>query len=140
MRNLIFSKLSTDSELLTMLGNADYIYSFGAVELSSDGTPVPKSFIVLRYGSPAPGVGPVKRNPLTVYVHDSAKKGYDYTLIDSILMRVRKVLLSIIGEHDSSGGWITKIDWNGDSDDLTDFGYGTITKNGTFTAIASLEG
>ncbi len=104
-----------------------------AVFMGDADTPQERPFIQLRWGGTTPGIGGVDRRALITWVHD---RPGDYTRIDAILRRVRQLYDQVAGaEHES--GWTSQIDWVNDSDDLSDDGHGTITRNTTHTLIGS---
>lgn len=92
-----------------------------------------RPFVVLRWGSTSPGVSTVNRRVLTVWVHDTPS---DYGRIDQIMKRVR-VLLESMFAFPTENGWISEVEWVGDSDDLTDDGNQTILRQGNYAIIGS---
>jgi hypothetical protein len=96
-------------------------------------TPQERPFVQLRWGGTTPGVGAVDRRSLVVWVHDNPG---DYTRVDAVLTRI-KALFKGVAAAPHSSGWISQLDWVNDSDDLTDDGHGTITRNTTHTLIGS---
>jgi hypothetical protein len=127
MRTVIRSTIADDLGLRQLGVVPDAVYA-GDID-----TPPERPFIQLRWGGTAPGVGAVGVRQLAVWVHDAPN---DYTRIDGILRRVRFLMSSLVGVvHDS--GWLTQVDWNTDSDDLSDDGHGTITRNSTYTVVGS---
>lgn len=118
---------STDPGTLGDVGAKPNLYA-GEVD-----TPEGDTFLILRFGSITPGVDPVTSSALAVWAYDNSK---DYTRIDNMLKRVR-TLLEQTEAQKTSTGWITCIDWEGDSDDLADDTYHRITKNSSYTLIDS---
>jgi hypothetical protein len=96
-------------------------------------TPMERPFIQLRWGGVTPGIGGVDPRGLVTWVHDNPG---DYARIDAVLRRVKALYAGVYGvAHET--GWLTQIDWVNDTDDLTDDGHGTITRNTTHTLIGS---
>lgn len=100
-------------------------------------TPTARPFLQLRWGEGMPGVGEGARRhdkrSLTIWVHDTPG---DYARIDSIIARL-KVVLYGISAVTYAGGAISVIDWISDSDDLSDDGHETISRNTTYFIAAS---
>jgi len=77
----------------------------------------------------------MRRRTLQVWVHDEPS---DYTNIDLALDRVRDVLTSLFGVNVSATTkWIAQIDWELDSDDLSDDIQNTVTRYSQFTVVGS---
>lgn len=95
---------------------------------------LPRPHLILRWGSLSPGIGPVNRKDLTVWAHDEPG---DYGDIETLLNRVRAVLTDMVAKPLSNGGWLTCVEWQGDSEDGYDDGPGTITRNGTYIITGS---
>lgn len=105
--------------------------AIAAAEAADDMTLFP--FITIRWGNVARGVGASHRRYVDVWAHD---RNRDYDRIDDILTRVAK-LFSAIEARATEKGSITQIDWQGESPDLRDDGYDTVTRNSTFLVIES---
>jgi len=128
MRALVRSTITSDATL-TGLGVVA-----GAVLAGDVDTPVQRPFLNLRWGGVDPGLSTVNRGSLTVWVHDNPG---DYEVrINPILLRVRELLLDLVGQQHSMG-WVVVVEWNGDSEDLIDDGHGTIARNASFTLVGS---
>lgn len=127
MRTVIAQALMNDATLAGLGITSAGVYS-GDVD-----TPQERPFIQLRWGQTTPGLDAVDNRVLVVWVHD---RPGDYTTIDSIVRRIKEIFRSIEAtQHDA--GWILKIEWVTDSDDLTDDGHGTITRTTTHNLVAS---
>ena len=70
---------------------------------------------------------------VTVWLHS---KGRDYGPIDDGLEVVKYVLEDAVHLLGGDGWILTQADWRGDSQDLFDDGYGTITKNSAFDVVS----
>lgn len=76
---------------------------------------------------------PVRQQGLTIWVYDAPG---DYTRIDKIVRRIREILTDVVAER-ADDGWITQIDWAGDSGDLYDDIYSAIARTSSFSVISS---
>jgi hypothetical protein len=127
MRELVRAAIIGDSTL-NLLG----IDGTNAFAVDVD-TPQTRPFLQLRWGRTDQGIGPVNTRTLVIWAHDQPG---DYAVIDSILMRLRGLLLGLVGESNGPG-WLVDATWIGDSEDLADDGHGTITRNASFTLVGS---
>lgn len=133
MRKLVYSLLSADGDL-----NLYGITGASIIAEQSVDTPKARPFMILRWGVNLPGAssnGTTVRT-LTVHVHDEPA---DYSIIDNIIKRVKTVLGNAVAMQEAGGGWLTQADWTGDSEDLADDGYGTITRNTSFRVVGSAQ-
>jgi hypothetical protein len=96
-------------------------------------TPQSRPFLQLRWGRNDAGIDRVTIRNLVVWVHD---KPGDYALIDGILLRLRDLIPSLVGESNGTGH-LVDVTWAGDSEDLADDGHGTITRNSSFILVGS---
>lgn len=90
-----------------------------------------RPFINLKFGDDNPGLGPVSRRNLVVWVHDEPD---DYTRIDLILGLVRSTLESLNGET-TTGGHVMQIHWLTSSSDLSDTDRRTILRTATYQIV-----
>jgi hypothetical protein len=129
MRAVVRSAIIGDAQLQA-LG----VTSAGVLSGDID-TPEPRPFLNLKWGTrlPAPYGGVAYRNTLAVWVHDEPN---DYGRIESILARLRVVLVGIQGVPDTND-YVSQVQWNGDGPDLKDDGHRTITRVGNFTINGS---
>jgi hypothetical protein len=98
-------------------------------------TPGAKPFIVLRWGNTDPGLGPINRRSLQVWVHD--KKG-DYSRINRCLKHVRDALIDLAGiATPETSGWLSQVNWEGYSEDLSDDEANTFTRYASFVLTGS---
>jgi hypothetical protein len=106
----------------------------GAVIAGDVDTPQPRPFINLKWMITTPGIKDVvTRRSLNVWFHDRPN---DYTRIDDMLFVVRSLFFDIEGV-DHGSGHITVVEWLTDSQDLRDYGHGTIAKYSTYRIICS---
>jgi hypothetical protein len=130
VRDLIFDELKVDS-VLNGLGFTQ-ANMFNANDAD---TPNVRPFMVFRWGATSRGMDVMRRRILQVWVHDSPS---DYSTIDKALERVRDVLGSLYGVNvDATTKWVAQIDWELDSDDLSDDIQNTVTRYSQFTVIGS---
>ena len=128
MRALVRSTLTADATLAG-LG----VVAAGVLAGDVD-TPAERPFLNLRWGGVDPGLSTVNKGTLTIWVHD--EPGDYEARVNPILLRVRALLLELVGEQHPTG-WVVVVEWNGDSEDLVDDGHGTIARNASFTLVGS---
>lgn len=120
-RSWAYGKVSEDLAVLSLVP-AERIFGGGSLE----GSVAKKPFIVLSFGQKIPGPFPgSEADTLVVWAHDEPG---DYLLVDQILEAIRGALS---GQTAIRGG--ISCQWSGDSIDLSDENFGTITRNSTFT-------
>jgi len=126
--DLVFAAITGDATLNSLGITAESCWAAG----SFDG-PQPVPFMVMRWGVVTRGYGAANTTLLTVYVHDEPGS---YDRIRAIQRRMRAVLLAL----EATGtpvNWIINVQWNGESGDLSDDSYRTITRNSDFTVVAN---
>lgn len=96
-------------------------------------TPSVRPYVVARWGNTAKGMDVSNQRTVTFWVHDT---GNDYTKIDAIIARIRALMLVQWGVRTESG-WITGVDWSGDSEDLADDVTRTIIRNTSYLVTGS---
>lgn len=124
-RAWVYEKLSTAPEVTSIIP-ADQIYGAGALNL----VPTTRPFITLRFMPAIRNVVNGRNDEVVVWVHDEPG---DYGRIDEALAAVRTVL----DEHvpDLPGSIVVR--WQGESQDLADDGYGTITRNASYLLVGT---
>lgn len=128
-QTLVDDANSTSPGSLKSLGvTGNHIYA-GEVD-----SPEGNAFIILRFGPVAPGMGSVNSESATVWAY--RRNSADYLDLDALCKRIRKLFTSIEARQ-TLEGWITQIEWLGDSNDFPDDVYHAITRNASFTIIAS---
>lgn len=129
MRSLIFQAIINDATLIG-LG----ITEPGSFATDVD-TPQARPFLQLRWGvnDVALSKTTIGRRNLVIWVHDQPG---DYTRIDSIIIRLRALLPSLVPSNNGSG-WLQGCEWAGDSEDLADDGHRTIARNTSFTLVGT---
>lgn len=132
MRTLIRSALLDDAGL-----QSKGIVPEGVLAGDVD-TPDLRPFLNLRWGNTVEGLDVIMPRELVVWVHDEPG---DYALIDAILVDLRRVLTGIEAtqwtELSGQTGWVSVIEWNGDSGDLADDGHNTIVRTASFSIVGS---
>lgn len=127
MRSLIFQAIVNDATLMGMGITED-----GSFAVDMD-TPQARPFLQLRWGRNDEGLDVVTRRNLVIWVHDQPG---DYGRIDSIISRLRALILSLAAQPNVDG-WLMGAEWAGDSEDLTDDGHRTIARNTSFVLVGS---
>lgn len=127
-RAAIYTALKADAEI-------DYAApGYGCYQNNSVDTPPEAQFLILRWLDTTPG--PTKsRGPVTlqVWAHDHSGS---YAVIDKMLARVRDILTAMTHVDGADGKTVTCVDWTGESQDLYDDGFRTITRNAAFTVVS----
>jgi hypothetical protein len=127
-RAAIYTALKSDPTLESLAPG------YGCYPNNSVDTPPEDQFLILRWLDKTPG--PVKgRGPvsLQVWAHDHSGS---YTVIDQMLKRVSDILLAMVQVDGGDGHTVTCVDWTGESQDLYDDGFRTITRNAAFTVVS----
>jgi hypothetical protein len=96
-------------------------------------TPQGRPFLQLRWGRTDPGLDVVTRRNLVVWVHDEPG---DFTRIDDIVLRLRPLIVGLIGLANGLGH-VVGVEWTGDSEDLADDGHRTIARWASFVLVGS---
>lgn len=123
----VWTKTTLDAyAALTAEVDADAIFGAGPI----DEPPGFRPFIELRFSGPFRGPFPgVSYTNLTVWVHDDPG---DYMRIDAVIALVKDALSGVEREKQVSEANAVCARWLGDSDDLVDDGYHTISRNAVF--------
>lgn len=134
-RAAVLSALRSDTQLTALVPQENIMTNY-----SKEGRPSntsPGAFIILRWEevSTNPGVSSVTR-VLTVWAHYPAESSTDYSKIDSILLRVKKILVGMEHVSGQDGYTVTCVDYNGESSDLKDDAFNTISRNSTFRVLS----
>lgn len=127
MRDYIGQLIADDALLNALDIDENSMYS-GDVD-----SPAERPYLVLRWGATNPGVSVSNRRFLTVWVHHNP--GFENT-IDAIHQRVRALLTGVEAQVTDTG-WITAVEWTGESDDLSDDSNNTITRQSNFMLVGS---
>jgi hypothetical protein len=129
MRTMIYHALANDATLRSLGVDANAFYA-GDID-----TPDERPFVNLRWGltQAVPSIGAVAPRQLAIWVHDTPN---DYARIDAIIRRIKQIFAGLVGARHELG-YITVIEWNGDSDDGKDDGHGTIFRSTGHSIIGS---
>lgn len=126
----LFNLISTDATLHTLGYAASAVYASNAVD-----DPYTSKFIVIHWEDvllsvPQRSIGPTN---VTVWFHDKERT---YDDIDAALNRTKVLMDAVIHLPGSDGFTITQMDWQGDSGELFDDGYGTVTRTTSYRIVS----
>lgn len=96
-------------------------------------TPEPRPYVVIRWQDTQPGVDVSRLRNVVFWVHDT---GNDYARIDAIIARIRALMEGTAAVR-TDVGWITTVDWTGDSADLDDDATRTIMRTTSYAVVGS---
>jgi hypothetical protein len=127
LRALVMNSLMADS---TLGATVKAFWNTNSVDTPQDDE---RPFVILRWedlikgsaeliGSRITGAG---TQNLSLWAHDASA---DYAVIDSILERAKIVLTGMVGMDAGNGRMLMQVDWQGDSPDLIDDGFHTLTR------------
>ena len=115
--------LVSEDSVLGMLG-VEGVYGSNSAD-----SPAESLFIVLHWESTTKAFGSRGPTTLTCWVHD---KNRDYARVDKVIVRLKEILLDAVHVSGADGVTLTSCTWAGDSDDLVDDGYNTVTRTVAF--------
>lgn len=116
------------------LGGVLAVLGFTSVSASNSlDTPADEKFVVTRWEDQAVQFSRHGPQRLTVWFHTREQ---DYADIDKAMERVKDVLEDAIHVPGVDGWTLTTADWRGDSQDLIDDGFGTLTRNSGFDVVS----
>lgn len=131
---------TTIYQLLTQDAHSSAPDSLGGIGLHPEhiyaaglDTPHGDVFVTIRFSTSSPGVGASKRTQFTVWAYDRDR---DYLRIEAMLKRARYLLEGLEAVR-TAEGWITTVEWTGDSEDLNDDIYKASARNSTFMMVDS---
>lgn len=116
-------------------GQSLFDLGFTAVESSNSiDTPDANMFIIIRWGQDGiPAYKGKATNTVTIWFHS---KDQDYGPIDKAIELVKEMLADVV-HLDGDDGWTMVLtEWAGDSADLIDDGFNTITRNSGYTVVS----
>lgn len=130
-RAAIYDLISTDATMHAIGFPADAVYGSNSADDPSD------QFIVIRWEDmPTTTLGSARSfgpQNLTVWLHDRDRT---YDRVNLGLRRVKFLLDQVLHVQGLDGWTITQCDWQGDSGDLWDDGYQTVTRNTSYRIVA----
>lgn len=127
-RSVVNEALANNTQLLALGMLADATFAANMID-----TPTIRPFIVMRWEETTRAFARIGSQGLTIWVHDEVG---DYTRIDAMLEIIKSVLTSIVHVAGGDGKTVTQIDWAGDSPDLYDDGFATISRNAGFIVVS----
>lgn len=125
-RAAVYSLLDEDAELGTI--GVQAVYASNSID-----TPGEEFFLVIRWETPEVAFKNKGTDHCTVWAHDRQR---DYGRIDQALERVKELLTSTVHRTGDDGWTMTCAEWRGDSPDLVDGGFNTLTRNSDFAIPA----
>lgn len=90
-------------------------------------------WIVLRWGTQDPGIGPVYTTSLTVQVYDRERT---YGWITDVLKAAREVIAELPTSA-TGDGHVVGVEWSFGSEDIWDDGYEAVGRSETYRLVAS---
>jgi hypothetical protein len=127
-RAAVYSVLR-DSVLLEELG-----LPTGAVFAGNNvDTPEMRPFIVMRWEEKTKAFADRGPQGLTVWAHDEIG---DYTRIDKMIEVIKAIMGEMVHVPGDDDRTVTCVTWTGDSADLYDDGYHTISRNAGFQVVS----
>jgi len=122
-RASLFSLLKDDTELAF-----EEVYPTNAVD-----TPQEDYFAIITWGPTTKAYGTTGSDRVSIWVHDRQQ---DYGRINNALQRLKELLPATVHLAGGDGWVLSTAEWNGESQDLSDEGYGTITRYADFTVVS----
>jgi hypothetical protein len=123
------SRAAINTALLAAPGvSVDQVWAANALD-----TPTAWPFIMHRWEETAVAFGLVGTETVTIWVHD---KPGDYSQINAIIAWMKTALTSMVHVDGGDGYIVTCVDWTGESGDLWDDGWETITRNASFRVVS----
>lgn len=130
------ARASVQSLLEAEVAEGESLHALGFTNVyasNSLDTPPEHQFIVVRWEDWSPQFYRHGPQRLTIWLHT---KDLDYADIDKGLEIVKDLMGSAVHLPGSDGWTLTQADWRGDSQDLIDDGFGTLTRNSAFDAVS----
>ena len=131
LRDYVYQLLANDSVLNGLGIDGNSLHTVNDTD-----TPQERPYTTIRWGNTNPGLNASYTmifRDFQIWVHDVPG---DYTKIDNILLRIRQLLTGVEGAN-AGAGFVSMVEWEGDSDDLSDDAQGTITRYGEFHLVGS---
>lgn len=122
-RGALYQLLESDSEL-----GLQAVYATNAVD-----TPAEEWFAVIVWGTTLPAYGTTGSDRVAIWLHDRQK---DYGRINRALERLKQLLEATVGLAGADGIVLSVAEWNGESGDLYDGGYDTVTRYAEFSTVS----
>lgn len=125
-RAALFSMIKEDPELLTL--GLEEVYPTNAVD-----TPREDFFAVIQWGPSTTAFKTTGTDRVTIWLHDTNR---DYGRINDGLARLKELLTGTVHREGEDGIVLSASEWNGESQDLFDSGYETVTRYADFTTVS----
>jgi hypothetical protein len=123
-RAALATLIGSDPQINMFGFEQDYVFSSNA----TDSPPRDRCFVVINWGGIIRSAGGLRIYPASIWFHVPEEIEQDYARIDNAMMRIGELCNAteqIVGED----GWrLTAMSWVGDSPDLFDDGYNTLTR------------
>lgn len=119
--------------LQTLLENDTELALEAVFPTNSVDTPTEKWFAVIAWGVTTPAYGTTGSDRVFIWFHD---RNRDYGRINAALLRVKQLLEATLALQGTDGVVLSVAEWNGESQDLRDDGYGTLTRYAEFTTVS----
>jgi hypothetical protein len=129
IRKLFFNALANDGALNALGIDGNTLYPAPSAD-----APQERIWATLRWGGTQPGVGPVSKIDLDVWVYN---RDPDYGPIDLILRRARVVLPALYLSPLESGGNVVWVDWQGAGNDGRDPAYDAVFRTESYRITSS---
>jgi hypothetical protein len=126
-RAAVHSLIQGDSVITQDLGVGG-VYAAESVD-----TPPEELVIVIRWLETEKAFGTTGPTPLQIWVHDTQR---DYGRITDVLKRLKDLLPATIHLPGEDGWTLSTAEWRGESRDLYDDGYKTVTRYAEFSAVS----
>lgn len=135
-RDAIYNLLKSDSELLSLGITPARVWGSNATDTPDRNGP----FLVIAFGTKIKSFGSEGYNNVTVWAHMPKELERSYRTLDPILERVKELMDSAVQVSGTDGYVLTATSWQGDSVDLEDDGYKTLTRNTSFRVASRYVG
>lgn len=122
-RAALFSLVQSDSELAL-----ENVYPTNSVDTAPEDW-----FAVITWGVTSKSFGTIGSDQVQIWLHD---RNRDYGRINAGLTRLKELLTDTIHREGDDGVVLAAAEWNGESQDLRDDGYGTLTRYAEFTTVS----
>lgn len=132
-RAAVASLLSSDAALLALSNGELRVYAPNTADTPSDIQE--QLFAVIRFGARTRAAGGAGGwYDLSVWWHQPRAFTRDYGVIDEAILRTKEIL-DAAEQVPGADGWIlTAASWWGDSEEITDDGFETLTRYGSYRA------
>ncbi|UVK63821.1 tail terminator [Gordonia phage LilyPad] len=128
----VYQALSNDATLQSLCGGTDFVFP----DYTMEEAPRDRPFIILRWGAQDVTRG-IRRGPvdLTIWAHQAREDSSDYTLLTQILYHCKTILEQMDQTPGADGVRVNDVIFQGNSGNLYDPGFQTITKNSSYRVL-----